>query len=346
MDAFEWDDDSCPTRFSLGRATYYLAGLGALPDRISQFHSDFEKIVSCNTWPPRWAAALPDFWLEIAVAECSAYLIFQLELHGLEFSPGEQTEAVIRKGLEWFSIGQLFNFIWRAARDAAAYRSREKVSKSQAANSAVTRLRATIERAYAEGWTVQPYKRDSRLPVSTVSHLFFTGALRLSDPLMFNPLLDSARSAIKLQWHKLDAEQFERLIFCLVSEADGYADVNWLMKTNAPDHGRDVGAIRMRHDPLSGYTQERLIIQCKHWLTRSIKDEDASQAVTSVSHWENPPVDVLVIATSGRFTADAVSWIERQNSRGTRPRVEMWNDAKLENLLAERPHLILSFGLR
>lgn len=345
-DAFRWDENSRPTRFFPDRAAYYLAGVGALPERISRFHSDFENLISYDTWPPSWAVAFPDFWLEIAAAECSSYLIFQLGLHGLEFNPGEQTDSTIRKGLKWFSIGQLFNFIWRAARDAAAYKSREQVSRSQAANSAVTRLRAAIERAYAEGWTVPPYKRDSRLAVSTISHLLFTSALRLSDPLTFNPLLDSARSATKLQWHKLDAEQFERLIFIVVSETDGYADVDWLMKTNAPDHGRDVGAIRLRHDPLSGYTQERLVIQCKHWLTRSVKDENVSKEVTSVSHWDNPPVDVLIIATSGRFTADAVSWIERHNSHGARPRIEMWNDAKLEQLLAERPHLILSFELR
>lgn len=65
-----------------------------------------------------------------------------------------------------------------------------------------------------------------------------------------------------------------------------------------------------------------------------------------MEHWNNPPVDVLVVATSGRFTADAVSWVERHNSKGVRSRVEIWNDAKLEKLLADRPHLILSFGLR
>jgi hypothetical protein len=118
------------------------------------------------------------------------------------------------------------------------------------------------------------------------------------------------------------------------------------MKTNAPDHGRDIGATRLRDDPLSGHSQERIVVQCKHWLAQSVGDNDISKEITSVSHWENPPVDVLIIATSGRFTANAVSWVERQNSRGVRPRIEMWNDAKLEKLLAARSHLILSFELR
>jgi hypothetical protein len=135
-------------------------------------------------------------------------------------------------------------------------------------------------------------------------------------------------------------------MFSLVSGAEGYADVDWLMKTNAPDHGRDIGATRLRVDSLSGYSQERLVIQCKHWLSRSIRDDDVSKEVVSVDHWTDPPVDVLVIATTGRFTADAVSWVERHNGKGVRPRVEMWNDARLEGLLADRPHLILSFGLR
>jgi hypothetical protein len=71
-----------------------------------------------------------------------------------------------------------------------------------------------------------------------------------------------------------------------------------------------------------------------------------AQAVTSVEHWENPPFDILVMATSGRFTADAVAWVERHNSRGLRPSLELWNDAHLELLLNERPHLIRAFNLR
>jgi hypothetical protein len=345
-DAFDWEGDSPPDRFYIDRVAYFLSGAGSNRERIVRFDADLDSLLPFDSWPASWADQFPDFWREIATAECESYLVFCLGQHGLDFNPGAQTVAAIEKGLAWFTIAQLFNLIWRSARDASAYWARERVSKQQAANSAVTRLRSQIERAYAEAWSIKPYGRNSRLPVSAISHLLLTSSLMLTDPLSFNPLSNQSRSPTKLQWDKLSAEQFERLIFTMASGAEGYTDVDWLMKTNAPDHARDIGATRLRSDSLSGYTQERVVIQCKHWLSRSIRDDDIAKEVVSVEHWVNPPVDVLVLATSGRFTADAVTWVERHNAKGMRPKVEMWNDAKLEQLLADRPHLILSFGLR
>jgi hypothetical protein len=47
------------------------------------------------------------------------------------------------------------------------------------------------------------------------------------------------------------------------------------------------------------------------------------ETVAQVALWEPPKVHVLIMATSGRFTADAVSWIERHNDTGALPAVEM-----------------------
>jgi hypothetical protein len=342
--AFGWEADA-PKTVLLDCASFYIRGAGDLGSRLSDFTTQFDALVELKDWPESWAADLALFWKELAASEATANLVFYLRQHGLEFNPGEGTKSAIEQGLEWFNLGEMFNFIWRAAKDAAAYYSRERVPKPQAANSAVTRLRNSIERAYAEGWAVKPYRRDTRLGVSAISQLFFTRSLQLKDPLAFNPISEG-RTPLKLRWDRMTSESFERLIFRLASEAEGYTEVNWLMKTNAPDHGRDIGAMRLRHDSLSGYTHERLIIQCKHWLSRSLADDDVAKEVVSVDHWDKPPVDVLAIATSGRFTANAVSWVERHNAKGVRPRVEMWNDAKLETLLSTKPHLILDFELR
>lgn len=62
--------------------------------------------------------------------------------------------------------------------------------------------------------------------------------------------------------------------------------------------------------------------------------------------WEPPTVDVLIVATSGRFTSDAVAWSERHNSGRMQPAIELWAETHLESLLAERGHLITEFGLR
>lgn len=46
--------------------------------------------------------------------------------------------------------------------------------------------------------------------------------------------------ATKLRWESLTDEEFERLVFALISSERGYENPEWLMKTNAPDRGRDL----------------------------------------------------------------------------------------------------------
>jgi len=59
-----------------------------------------------------------------------------------------------------------------------------------------------------------------------------------------------------------------------------------------------------------------------------------------------PRPHVLAIATAGRFTAAAVEWAQKHNHDGKPALVEMWPDIHLEQLLAERPHLIAEYKLQ
>lgn len=56
----------------------------------------------------------------------------------------------------------------------------------------------------------------------------------------------SVRVATALNWTALDDETFERLIFCLISDAPGYENPAWLTRTRAPDRGRDLSVTRVR----------------------------------------------------------------------------------------------------
>jgi len=152
--------------------------------------------------------------------------------------------------------------------------------------------------------------------------------------------------ATRLNWTSLNAEDFERLVFALISGARGYENPEWLMKTSAPDRGRDLSVTRIANDPLGGVIRSRVIIQCKHWPNKSVSASDVAGLKEQMTHWEPPRVDVLVIATTGRFSSDAVSLIERHNNADRALRIEMWPESHLERLLAERPALIAEFGLR
>lgn len=154
------------------------------------------------------------------------------------------------------------------------------------------------------------------------------------------------RVATQLKWGSLSAQDFERLLFALISGARGYENPEWLMKTNAPDRGRDLSVTRITNDQLYGVIRNRVIIQCKHCPTRSVGVAVISELKNQMKLWEPPRVDVLVIATSGRFSSDGVAMIEKHNNEDRGLRIEMWPESHLERLLAERPSLIAEFHLR
>jgi Restriction endonuclease len=153
----------------------------------------------------------------------------------------------------------------------------------------------------------------------------------------------SSRVPTALDFSVLDDERFERLIFSLFSSTDGYENVSWLMETRAADRGRDLAVDRVTVDTLAGTIRERIIVQCKAW-RRSLSPTDCQAAIAPLSLWEPPEIDVLIIATTGRFSADAVMWIERHNNDGARPKIQPWANSNLETMLASRSDLITRFS--
>lgn len=152
--------------------------------------------------------------------------------------------------------------------------------------------------------------------------------------------------ATRLKWETLSADDFERLVFALISSVPGYQNPDWLMRTNAPDRGRDLSVYRVHEDALSGTVRLRTIIQCKHWQSKSVSVSEIAILKEQMKLWEPPRVDVCVIASSGRFTSDAVAAVERHNASDSALRIEMWPESHLERLLATRPAIIAEFGLR
>jgi hypothetical protein len=153
------------------------------------------------------------------------------------------------------------------------------------------------------------------------------------------------RASTKLNWAALDDEAFERLIFNLISNTPSYENPRWPTKTHAPDGGRDLSVARVHIDPLGGTKRQHVLISCKHWLKRSVGPDVVQAALARVRLSQPPPIDVLVIATSGRFTNDAIRVIDQHNNDRERPEIEPWAESHLEGLLSERPDLVPT-GLR
>src|SRR6185436_8693 len=161
---------------------HWLLPVPATGPSTARYLEDLETLLkSPADWPDDWAADAPELHRVIAFEECLEYLRLSLEEHGFESQPGEKLSLVMRSVLRQFSIAQVYNFIWRAARDAAAFYVRERTSKTHARNIVPGSIQRMAERAVAEKWAVKPYRRDRRAPESQVSHVLFTMALQLPE---------------------------------------------------------------------------------------------------------------------------------------------------------------------
>ena len=118
---------------------------------------------------------------EISLMECLAFLEYNLEEHNLSFQPGEKTKVLFTQLLESYSVSQIYIFIWRACKDAAAYYMKGGISKKQAANSVVGSIQRQYERAIGNNWTIGSFKRNYKLPQSILSQVVFNFMLRTDD---------------------------------------------------------------------------------------------------------------------------------------------------------------------
>ena len=150
---------------------------------------------------------------------------------------------------------------------------------------------------------------------------------------------------IHIDWNRLTDDQFERLIFDLVNTARGYRNAQWLTNTHAPDDGRDLSVERVLDDSLGGTRVFRVIVACRHWTKRTTGAAEIATLKEQMRLWTPPVVDVLVIATSGRFSTPAVRLIEQQNQSDAALRIEPWPNSHLESLLARRQSLLAAYGL-
>lgn len=116
-------------------------------------------------------------WIEIAIGECTEYLLYQLDQHNLPDGIGPKTITVIEEALKHYSVSQVFGMIWPAVRDAAAYYQRDRITKQHAVNTIAGTMQRKLDKAIVDGWDMKGYRRDYNLPQSIYSHLFSSRVL-------------------------------------------------------------------------------------------------------------------------------------------------------------------------
>jgi len=140
---------------------------------------ELEDVFRTGDWPDKWYDEQVEVWKTIIVDEAIAYLKVSLEAHKFPAAPGEKTQSIFAALSENYSLGQLYNIIWRAAKDTAAYYVREGITEQHATNVVVTKLQTYGERALAEGWKLTNYRRDFRCAEPMVSKVFFNAVLKI-----------------------------------------------------------------------------------------------------------------------------------------------------------------------
>jgi hypothetical protein len=152
--AFNWEDGK-PVRYFTYKVGWQIRD-GERSVDIASAQRALEQAFR-GRWSAAWMIERDDLWRKLALAECLEYLRVSLDDHGLTKEMGEKTRHVVANALNDFSIGQVYSFIWRAAKDAAAFYVRERVTKRHAANTVVGAIERSAERAVANGWDVKDF---------------------------------------------------------------------------------------------------------------------------------------------------------------------------------------------
>ena len=90
--------------------------------------------------------------------------------------------------LEKFSITQAYNLIWRAAKDAAAFYMRNNVNRKHTANTIVGNIQRQLDRALANNWEINSFRRNYDRPQSILSQVVFSACLKTDDGGFSEPL--------------------------------------------------------------------------------------------------------------------------------------------------------------
>lgn len=183
LDSFEFDEELTRVKAHyIFKVRYRL--LPMLPaGMIGECMLAIDAMASDGFWLEPESAADEAFslWKELALHECLETFEHQGQLHRLQPPAGEKTIVTFQALLEDLSVAQVYNIVWSAARNAAAYYQRGGVTKQQASNSMVGGCRTRADKAKVEGWEIKPYGRNYERPRSELSHVLHDAFLKIGD---------------------------------------------------------------------------------------------------------------------------------------------------------------------
>lgn len=168
IDAFVFENGALTNSYYSYRVSWILT-IGENNLEASEFITELQSIVKTGNWPLDWYPDIEDLWCFISLHECLQILEYQADQHDLVAPSGEKTRLLFQDLLTDFSVAQIQNFIWRAVKDAVAYKVREKINRTHAGNSIITYCRNYAEKARLKKWEIKPFGRDHSCPRTAIS---------------------------------------------------------------------------------------------------------------------------------------------------------------------------------
>lgn len=177
LDCFEFDGLE-PNRYHPMCVSWYLnLGLSAQENR--EAIRELEDIFREMDWPDSWIEESKTLWREVAIHEGIEYLDHKLSQHKLPFDPGERAYGTMENLVQDFSVAQIYNIVWKKAKDAAAWRARTYAPKENATKYAVKAIQGYADKVRSENWNISPYNRDWDCPESMLSKVLYDTVLQI-----------------------------------------------------------------------------------------------------------------------------------------------------------------------
>ncbi|MDF2691057.1 MAG: hypothetical protein K0S29_912 [Gammaproteobacteria bacterium] len=171
LDAFVVENNQLTSSYYLYRVSW-IPTLGNDGDEASEYIEDLQNLARNHPWPFRWYDEAGEMWQELSLGECSEILEYYANKFNLSAPLGEKTRMLFKELLHDFSVGQVQAIVYKAVRDAAAYKTQKKyLSSGHAGNLIALICRQYVQKIKANEWPVETYNRSNVCPRTAMSHV-------------------------------------------------------------------------------------------------------------------------------------------------------------------------------
>ena len=144
-----------------------------------------ENIIKQLLNPPLYEDAFTEesleIWNSIIYWECVDLFKYRMETYGFSYKVGKDTKGFFESTIKKLPVSKIYSIIWNAAKNSAAYYQEGNVSRQQAANSTLSRMRNSLDKVLSGQWSQNDYNRPKDCPQSIISEYYFNSILKICD---------------------------------------------------------------------------------------------------------------------------------------------------------------------